>query len=120
MIDSHTRAGNDTKPKYDEIPKDAGKNAHPELEARQQRYVLTIEKENQYITPLPLDVMFITTDQLKECVSWYLPKYSLRKRSRIELFIRKWYFKYMHLRWKKRFAKKMKRFHQKYNPHLFN
>lgn len=86
-----------------------------------QRYVLTIKEGEQHLYPIPQDAMIVTADKLPSMVGMFLPEYSLRKRSEIEIFLRGLYFKYYSnpkfKRNYKRFLKKVRAANIKNNPH---
>jgi len=87
-----------------------------------RRYVLTIEDGDQHLYPITEDQMFFTAEQLPAHISAFMPEYSLRKRSKAELFIKKWYYKlYLSPKYDKnykKFLEKVKEANIKNNPHF--
>jgi len=90
--------------------------------SNRQRYILHIEEGIQHISPITDDHMVVTIDQLKREMSLFLPEYSLRKKSKIEMLLKKWHYKlYLGPKIKKNdkiFSEKVREANIKNNPHF--
>jgi len=86
-----------------------------------QRYILTIEDGQQHLHPITEDSMLVTVERLPERIGILLPGYSLRKRTKPEQFLRKWYYKlYAHPKFQRnynKFLEKVRADNIKNNPH---
>jgi len=87
-----------------------------------QRYILHIEEGVQHISEITDDHLVVTIDQLKSELNLFLPEYSLRKKSKIELFFKKWNYRlYQGPKIKKNykiFLEKTREANIKNNPHF--